>query len=74
MTSIGGVATFSGAVTLGDETADTVSISRTTTLTDDMTVVNDVYFNAEVTIGVASADLSLALLFQRRCHSERREH
>ena len=33
---------------------DTVSISGTITLADDLTVVNDVYFNAEVTIGDAS--------------------
>ena len=46
-----------GAVTRGNEATDAmaiVAISGMITLTDDLTVVNDVYFNAEVTIGDAS--------------------
>ena len=56
MIFIGGAATFSGAVTLGDETTDTVTISGTATLTVDLTVVNDAYFIAAVTIGDASTN------------------
>ena len=56
MIFIGGAATFSGAVTLGDETTDTVTISGTATSTVDLTVVNDAYFIAAVTIGDASTN------------------
>ena len=56
MIFIGGAATFSGAVTLGDETMVTVTISGMATLTDVLTVVNDAYFIAAVTIGDASTN------------------
>ena len=56
MIFIGSAATFSGAVTLGNETTDTVTISGTAILTDDLTVVTDVYFIAAVTIGDASTN------------------
>ena len=63
MIFIGGAATFSGAVTLGVETTDTVTISGTATLTVDLTVVNDAYFIAAVTFATLQRTLSQALLF-----------
>ena len=56
MIFIGGAATFFGAVTLGDETTNTVTISGTVTLTVYLTVVNDVCFIAAVAIGDASTN------------------
>ena len=45
-----------GAATLGVETTDTVTITGATTSTGDLTVDNDAYFNAAVTIGDASTN------------------
>ena len=52
MISVGGAATFSGAVTLGVETTDTVTITGTTTPT------GVAVFNGAVTLGDASTDIN----------------